>query len=222
MSIINYKNTKGFTLVELLVATTIFTIVAVGGLSILLTSQKVYSRISSNRVAIDNVNMAIDTITREVKFGSRYGCVNSAVDGGFNRVNNTFYASFDLSKLVSDSDCNAIAFTPQDDKSKKIVYYFNIASSSINQATYNVLNYGTPLENYILEKDMLITAQDFKISDFLMNVAGVESVAQEDYFQPRVDFSISGVITSSRNSQGYISTSTLTIYTSISQRSLDN
>lgn len=216
---------EGFTLIELLVATSLFAIVAVGGLSILLTGERVYKRISSNRVAIDNVNMAIDTITREIKFGSRYGCVNTVTDGSWNKIGNTNYNSFDSSKLESNSNnsCNAVAFTPQGDNTKKIVYYLDVASSTINEATYDATG-SIDNQSFSLSQDIPVTSRDFVINDFRMNVLGIKYVSDTngDYLQPRIDFSISGVVVTVKDSDGNMATSSVVLQSSISQRNLDN
>ena len=122
---------KGFTLIELLVATSIFSIVAVGAISILLGSQTAYKRISNNRMAIDNINLVLDSMSREIKFGSNYGCINTS--GNFFLSSN--YPSFDSSTIFGDSvdtNCNALVFTPQGASSTRIVYYLDKDKFTLN------------------------------------------------------------------------------------------
>ena len=219
------KEYKGFTLMELLVATSIFAIVAVGGLSILLSSQRAYKRISSNRVAVDNINMLMDTLSREIKFGSNYGCVNNSTEGSFNRVSNTKYnILYDNNTDLYNNTlgtCNAIAFTPQGTSSLKIVYYYNISSSSINQVSYQRVGL-TSRYNKINSSDISLTSTGFIIDKFWFKVSGINRPTN-DFIQPKVELYTSGIIDIIKGSKGEtVSTTTVFLQTSITQRSIDN
>ncbi len=206
---------------ELLVATAIFVVVAVGGLSILLSSQRAYKRISSNRVAMDNINMLIDTITREMKFGTKYGCINNNSQGDFNRQNNIYYHTFSDTDLADspNGNCNAIAYTPQGTSTLKIVYYYNNASSSVNQVSYSKDIFGNSFTKLDFT-DISLTASGFYIDKFWFVVKGISA---EDNIQPKISLYISGVIDTIKNSQGAtIGTTTLFLESSITQRSIDN
>ncbi|MEN9338577.1 MAG: hypothetical protein RI945_302 [Candidatus Parcubacteria bacterium] len=215
---IKYKN--GFTLIELLVATTLFTIVAVGGISVLLSSQRAYKRVSNNRVAIDNTNLVMDSISRELKFGNEYGCINrgdgvypSWSDQPFN------FNSFSSSLLVDDDSgfCNAIAFTPENDPSKKVVFYLNTNTNTIHQAEY-IFNVVT--STFDFSKDYTITSSDFIIINFWIKVLGISKI---DYKQPGAHLFMSGIVNLVKNNQGQVvSTSTFALESYISQRALDN
>ncbi len=204
---------------ELLVATGIFMVVAVGGLSVLLSSQKAYKRISSNRIAVDNVNMLIDTISREMKFGTKYGCINNSTSGSFNRPLNTKYSILYDNDLYNNTSgtCNAIAFTAQGTTTLKIVYYYNQASSTLNQVLYRKSG---SFFRKINNSDLTLTSSGFNIEKFWFTVSGIKST---DYIQPKVGIYISGIVDISKNSQGeVVSTTTLFLESSITQRSLDN
>ncbi len=215
---IKSKDLEGFTLMEVLVATTLFVVVAVGGLSVLLSSQRAYQRISQNRVAIDNTNLVMDTITREIKFGSKYGCVNFSSDGSYNRDGNNFYNTFSETYLsVADTQsCNAIAFTPEGTTTLKNVYYYDSNNKNIHQVDYNKSgsNY-----NLIPGTDMILTGKDFQIDNFFSNIYGIDN---SDYIQPRVDLYLSGLVTVTQGNNGSISTTTLFLQSTISQRIIDN
>ncbi len=217
MNIFNYKNKKinktlkAFTLMELMVSTTIFTIAAVGGLSVLLASDRAYKRVSSNRVAADNVSMVTDTVSRELKFGSSYSCVNA---------NGNFASSSNYQILPSTSSevfpCNAVSFFPQGYITKKIVYYFNSGSKSINEVTY--IKNGD--DNFAFNSDIPITSTDFEVINLSFQITG-NSV--DDFLQPKIRFFISGIIFTSKNTLGEnIATSTISVQGVVSQRVLDD
>ncbi|MBP9765814.1 MAG: prepilin-type N-terminal cleavage/methylation domain-containing protein [Candidatus Pacebacteria bacterium] len=206
---------KGFTLIELLVATSLFAIVAVGGLSVLLSSQTAYKRISNNRMAVDNINLVLDTLSREIKFGSNYGCINS--NGNF--LSSSNYNSFASSTIFGDSinnECNAVVFTPQGSNTQKVVYYLDTDKSTINEAEYD-LSGGI----YTLKVTYPITTQDLVLDTFWFNVIGT---GVNDYLQPKVRIFVSGIIILNKDLQKNIIVSTTTFAAEVvsSQRILDN
>ncbi len=67
------KNKKrGFTLIEMMVSVTIFSIVTliVSGAFIVLAD--IYRKVQSNRAVIDNLNLAMDTMTLQIREGQNY------------------------------------------------------------------------------------------------------------------------------------------------------
>lgn len=95
------QKNKAFTLIELMVATTIFTIVMLMGVGSLVTSSNAAKSAQKLQIAVDNVNFAMESMTREIRMGTNYYCANS----------------YTMSKDdKSTSDCvngGIIAFTPQ-------------------------------------------------------------------------------------------------------------
>ena len=81
MSIFKFKkinNKKGFTLVEMLVAVALFTLVAsfsIGaGVSIFYANRKA----RSSKTVVDNLNLSLENISRIIRFSSNYYCGVSA------------------------------------------------------------------------------------------------------------------------------------------------
>ncbi len=68
------KFNKAFTLVEMLVATAIFTTVMVVAIGALVSIVNADDRAQSIKTTIDNVNFAIDTMTRNLRSGTNYQC----------------------------------------------------------------------------------------------------------------------------------------------------
>ena len=69
------NTSRGFTLIELMVATSIFVVVMLASMSSLfaLLGAGKYSR--SLRFAMDNVNFAMESMTRSIRMGTNYYCV---------------------------------------------------------------------------------------------------------------------------------------------------
>ncbi|MEX0910385.1 MAG: type II secretion system protein [Candidatus Paceibacterota bacterium] len=70
---------KGFTLIEMMVAVTIFSIVTliVSGAFIVLAD--IYRKVQSNRAVIDNLNLAMDTMTLQMREGKNYTILSDRI-----------------------------------------------------------------------------------------------------------------------------------------------
>lgn len=68
------KNNQGFTLIEVMVSVSIFTIVVLVGISSLLTVNNSFRRSQNQRAAIDNLSFSVESIMREVRIGKDYSC----------------------------------------------------------------------------------------------------------------------------------------------------
>lgn len=71
------KGSRGFTLVELMIATTLFTAIMMMGVGSLVVSSNSARAAQKLRVAVDNVNFAMESMTRELRMGSLYECSDS-------------------------------------------------------------------------------------------------------------------------------------------------
>ena len=74
------QKNKGFTLVEVLVSLSIFTIVVVISVTVLLVLVDASARAQNSQSIITNLSFALDSMTREIRTGSDYFC---AVESGF-------------------------------------------------------------------------------------------------------------------------------------------
>ena len=75
---------SGFTLIELLVATSIFVIVMVVALSTLLAVNNASKRSQALRSAMDNLNFAMENMSRNIRYGYAFGCVSTTGSVNFN------------------------------------------------------------------------------------------------------------------------------------------
>lgn len=72
----NKNNINGFTLIELMVATTIFSIIMLMGVGALIVSSNSAKAAQRLRIAMDNVNFAMESMTRELRVGTYYECAS--------------------------------------------------------------------------------------------------------------------------------------------------
>jgi len=86
-----YENSKkGFLLIELIVSVAIFIVivtVALGSLVVIFESNR---QASSLRLALDNANFALNSMSREMRLGSGFTC-NSAVCDGDSKVSFDYF-----------------------------------------------------------------------------------------------------------------------------------
>lgn len=68
------KISRGFTLVELLVATAVFTIVMVIALGALLALSEANRKAEVLNAAVNNLNFTLDSMSRSIRTGSNYHC----------------------------------------------------------------------------------------------------------------------------------------------------
>jgi prepilin-type N-terminal cleavage/methylation domain-containing protein len=96
----------GFTLIEVMVAVSIFAIVVTVGIGALMTVNKGYRQAQVQRAAIDNISFTMEAMAREIRVGRRYTCGDNGVDPDSSRDNcwaNEFsFLSFDI-----DNDGNS-------------------------------------------------------------------------------------------------------------------
>ncbi|NVN97286.1 hypothetical protein HXX01_03605 [Candidatus Nomurabacteria bacterium] len=74
MRINKTQKNVGFTLVELMVATTLFTIIMLMGVGSLVISSNSAKSAQKLRISVDNVNFAMESIARDLRMGTNYYC----------------------------------------------------------------------------------------------------------------------------------------------------
>jgi prepilin-type N-terminal cleavage/methylation domain-containing protein len=68
------RYTKGFTLVEIMVSLSVFLIVMTISLGAILSVTDMNEKVRTRKVAMDNLNFALDSMSRTIRFGTRYHC----------------------------------------------------------------------------------------------------------------------------------------------------
>lgn len=142
---------SGFTLVELMVSTTIFIIITISSIGALLVLMGATRDSRGLRFAMDNVNFAMESMTRSIRMGIDYNC------------------SADYNALHADcpSGNNIITFTPQAGTvsgSDKITYKL----SQRNDYTYTIKRCVGSLENSCID----IVSSDVNIEVLRFFVVG--------------------------------------------------
>lgn len=131
MQTIHIQQHRGFTLVELLVSLALFSIVVVVALGAILTISDANRRVQKNRAVMDNINLAMDSMSRNIRLGRNYFCADasptlpiygSAITNSQSCPNGGTYLAFE-DQYGSTSNNNDQGVYYFDSTQKKIMYY---------------------------------------------------------------------------------------------------
>lgn len=183
----------GFTLVEMLIAVGLFSVIASISIGALLIIFDANRRSESSKTVVDNLNLSLENMVRTVRFGNSYHCGESGT-------------------LSNPADCSdggetfAVQFDTDNDGDLETVVYKK-CGSSIKRSENGVFNCNdtTNMKN--------ITSGDTVIERLKFYVLGSDTT---DFKQPYVVAHISGYVGTSPTEQSKFSIQTL-----MSQRIID-
>ncbi len=209
----NNSTNRGFTLIEVMVAVSLFSVVMVISIGALLSLVDANRKAQAMQSVINNLNIALDGMIRSIRMGTNYHC--------------------GIGELYNPQDCvstpsTQIAFESFDGDITNIndqwVYWLaeDSSNNNVKRIYRSKTNKTTPATP--------ITAPEINISTFDVYVKGAEetlSDLSEDTNQPMVVISVEGVAGSEITSGIGVSGSkkkietTFTIQATASQRLLD-
>lgn len=201
-------STRGFTLIEIMVAVSIFAIVMLIGVGALLTMVEVNKRAQGINSVMNNLNAAVEQMSRSIRVGSTYYCGESSV------------APSPLILSLPNDCANQggllLAFEETggdpDDITDQVVYRLNGTQlerslcSGANQTCAGGQKHGAWVA---------ITAPEVEITNFRFYVTGSTPFSGGDFEQPRVVMVIRGTA----DVQG--GPTEFTIQSSVTQRLID-
>jgi prepilin-type N-terminal cleavage/methylation domain-containing protein len=154
---------EGFTLIEILVSLSIFSLVVVVAAGALLTAMDGNRKTQGLKSVLNNLNFALESITREVRVGSEYGC--------------------------DPADCEkTLTFTSSD--GKLIMYKFNFTDNSTDGPGGDHPNPTGQIFKSVDGGDAYeVTAPEVKIEDVHFYIEGESSGDSE---QPKVFMTVNG------------------------------
>jgi type II secretory pathway pseudopilin PulG len=161
------SSTAGFTLVEILVATFIFMIIMLAAIGALVSVSNGAKKAKALRAAMDNVNYAMDNMSRSLRLGSLYHC-------------NTSIPILPPSPVTSDCyGDSAIAFIPAHHAITDTKFELDGPSGQILKYT----NGQPPIS---------LTAPEVEVTDLAFYVNGSDT---GDIFQPSIFMRVKGKVT---------------------------
>ena len=208
----NKKINRGFTIIETMVAVSLFVVITTVGMGALLNGHLLYQKSQDMRSLVDNLNFVIEDMSRNMKTGYNYRCFISIAE-----IPSATSSDMSTPKSCPDGG-QAIAFeyaygdnTTKDgdpiDHDDQWVYYIS------NEGKIFKASNGP----YALSSFTQLTSDEIFVDPDLSSfeVYGAESTASSDFKQPFVTIRLVGTVTY----QNVVSP--FSLQTSLSQRLVD-
>ena len=198
---------RGFTLVELMVTIAIFTSVMTIATGALFSAQALNTKLQETQTILDEVNLSIQIMSRDIRYGSQFYCTNNETDP-------SAVVPGARHSCPYPTGFGALLFKPTDtlsgttDSTQDRVAYF-VSNGILYKTEYP---YGGTPQTY------QITSQDIHINTLMFYVVGAEN-SSTDYNQPLITFVVSGVTIPTKPS---IQPVDFNVELSVSARGLDN
>lgn len=165
------KIKKGFTLIEIMVSLSVFIIIMTVSLGSILSILNSSEKSQTKKTAMDNLNFALESMSRTIRFGTGFYCGTTAV-------------APPTAPPVNDCAAGATSFSVRDSNGALIVYSLSNGQimKAVNNATANA-----------------VTSSEITITRLTFYVFG--SSGWPDINQPRVILSLSGTVGSKTATQ---------------------
>ncbi len=176
----NHKN-KGFTLIEIMVSISIFMIIMLIALGALITFSDTAKKAQALRSAMDNVNFAMENMTRSLRMGTNYICSSSSV-----------FSVSDYASTSNHHDC-----TLAGDGGSAVAFTSALATDQNSRDTgYVVAPRNDGSNTYVLKQcnlnscvDLVSHDVDVKVLRFFVNGSNLN-----DHIQPSVYILMKGTV----------------------------
>ncbi len=218
----NSQKGAGFTLVEMMVAIAVFSLVMVVAMSALLNVIDADKKAQAVKTAINNVNFALESLSKDMRMGADYACgsITNGQDPSGDCLDGGDIIKYRSVKADSDPSANSII-------DRKFVYYRYVATGQLGNTgkgrIQRCIEKGSindcsiyRWENFDVGHFIDITSQEVDITDVHFYVAGADNSGDIDVStktQPRMIMTVSG----KAGSKAKIET-TFDLQTSVSQR----
>lgn len=199
---------RGLTLVEILVVLGLFSGVATLALGALFNTQAINNKLTENQSILDNVNLSLQTIVRDIRYGTDFYC-SSVVSTATTTRRSCDYVSGGGNVLSFKS----IEATNEDDR---VTYY--LQDGILYKRVNSIIS--DPFAHQITSKDVFITSFHFYVDGAYATDPTLSTDGSSiDYAQPKVTLLVSG---RSKPLRPTAVPATFNIQTTISPRPLDN
>lgn len=180
----NLNVKKGFSLIEMLISITLFSVVVVMAIGVIVTILDANKHVRSTSIAMGNINIVLEKMFREVSAGSFYHCGES---GNISKAHDCPGGN-PLAALVFEG-----VGGDEDNPNDQNIYRINSGESSLELSRDGGANYER------------LTDENILIDDFSVNVVG----NLDNDKQPAVFISIRGYIKKKEDDQVMFATQTM-------------
>ena len=182
------KNKRGFTLIELMVATSIFVVIMLAAMGSLFTLLGASKNSRALRTAMDNVNFSMESMTRSIRMGKNYYCLATGND-----ITPQPDLTRDCTGEENSLGGNSFAFIPQE-SSTRVAFMFHNAeykNGVITNSTLQRCEDTKPCVN-IISPDVNIDRLEFIVK----GSSPLDSIQASVYIIMKGTVTIKGVDTS--------------------------
>lgn len=207
LSKVRNRITKAFTLVELLVVLGLFSFIMTIASGALFSAQAVNVRLQQTQAILDNMNLSMEVITRDIRYGSDFYATSSIVTTLPVKRRSCNYES---------NGCKVLYFKPSGASNDldRVAYYIDSGVMYKKESMF-----GVPEKTYqITASDVIIKSLIFFVKGAGSSVAADNEDGSIDYDQPLITITIYGA---TKPTKSAATTTKFTIQTSISPRELD-
>lgn len=185
--IFNNKITKGFTLVEVMIAVGLFTVIMTIGIGAILGVNSTQRKTQSMRTIVDNLSFLMEDMARSIRLGDYFYCDTSIAAPSEIQIANGG------TQLTQDGDnCKSIVFEPYwnslpGDSSNQVMYYIgedNNGNGAVFKKEYN-MGWNDDL--------LAVTPSELKIDTNKSRFSVIGS-NPSDLTQPRVSIVLVGTV----------------------------
>lgn len=196
MFIYNFKKwQKGFTLVEMMVAIAVFSVVMVVAMGALINVISADQKAQSIKTAVDNVSFALESISKDMRVGTEYNC---------------FYNGTWVGDCTGAGSTEISYYSP---KEEKYVFY-QYVSGTVGQIERcdGTKNFADGCTDFTA-----LTSSEVNITNLKFYVTGTAQNSVPNKTQPRVIITLSGTAGAKASTQ-----TSFDLQTSVSQRIRNN
>ena len=215
-STFSQRSMRGFTLVELLVASSIFSVVVIIATGALFSAQNVNTRLQQTHIILDGINLSLESIVRDIRYGAVFHCGQTYNETDFEKRKscplNLAPLSVPGKALVFRS---ARSVSPYD----REAYYIEEGSiyKNVCVAAGSTCTWGTPLQ--ITGSDVVVDTLSFFVSGAHTSTGGSNDVGGDtDSTQPIITIVIGGITVATGKAQQV----KFRVQSTATTRSLDN
>lgn len=198
------KISGGFTIIEVMIAMTIFTVLVVVGIGAVLDATTEHYRTDNMRVAMDNMNFIMEDIARNIRLGSNIHCVPVSVADPYQITD----------PESCDSGSNVVTFKSLD--GSQLVYEITSPNDPVQPNQIRKSSDAGLTWQYLTPTDSTVAGSGQIKIDFDKSGFTVRGAEPNDGLQPYVIIRLAGTVTYKGIPSNF------SIQTTVEQRQLDS